>query len=159
MRTGCNVYQKINTMGMSQLDLILAVYRGTIGYLEQAKEAFVNEKYDIGRTACDKARKCIVHLYTTLDMEKGKEIAHYLGGLYAHTIEQLDLAVASKATGRLDDIIRVLANLREGWEGLRDQKNVNPENKAKENEIKPDAVPDDIELPSSKHNGQITFSA
>lgn len=104
---------------MSQLDLILAVYRGTIGYLEQAKNAFGQNDLDIGRTACDKARKCLVHLYTTLDMDKGKEIAHHLGSLYAYTIEQLDLAVASKSTKRLNDIIGVLATLKEGWEGLK----------------------------------------
>ena len=123
MKTGCEAYETINTMSMSQLDLILAVYRGAVGYLEQAKEAFAESRFDDGRTACDKARKCVVHLYTTLDMERGKEIARHLGHLYAYMIEQIDLAVASKSLKRIDDVIGVLNTLKEGWESLKENQN------------------------------------
>ncbi len=119
MKTGCKTYETINTMSMSQLDLILAVYGGAIGYLEQAKKAFGESDFNSGRMACDRARKCVVHLYTTLDMDRGKEIARHLGHLYAYMIEQIDLAVASKSLQRIDDVIGVLNTLKEGWEALK----------------------------------------
>jgi flagellar protein FliS len=122
MKTGCKAYETINTMSMSQLDLILAVYSGAVGYLEQAKEAFGESNFDRGRAACDRARKCVVHLYTTLDMDRGKEIARHLGHLYAYMIEQIDLAVASKSLQRINDVIGVLNTVKEGWEGLKGNK-------------------------------------
>lgn len=121
MESGFSTYQKINTMGMSQLDLILAVYRGAIGYLDQAKAAYADDRLADGRTACGRARKCMVHLYTTLDMEKGGMIATRLGQLYAFMIERIDLAVASKSIQLIEDVIGILGTIKEGWESLKDQ--------------------------------------
>ncbi len=120
MNKGFNTYKENSTMGMSQLDLILTVYRGAIKFIEQAKVEFEAERLTEGRTACEKARKCIVHLYTTLDMEKGEDIAEKLGQLYAFMIEQLDLAVASKSLDLLDSVIALLTTIKEGWDGLKD---------------------------------------
>lgn len=160
MKSGCNAYQTTKTMGMSQLDLILAVYSGTIGYLKQAKKAFQDGNLEAGRTACDRARKCVVHLYTTLDMDKGKEIAGYLGNLYAYVIEQLDLAVASKAAERFDDMIGVLTNLKEGWEGLKDNNKTDPAREEADNIDSGENPLEMMDSPASQ-NGQsrITFSA
>ena len=126
MKSGVGTYQKINTMGMSQLELILTVYNGTIGFLNRAKSDFKNNQLSSGRSACDKARKCLVHLYTTLDMDKGMQIAQNLGQLYTYMIEQVDLAVASKSEDQIDDVIHVLMTLKEGWEGLRSEAKVDP---------------------------------
>ena len=121
MNTGHNAYRETNTMGMSQLELILTVYRGAIGFLDQAKSDFDAGELKSGRTACEKARKCIVHLYTTLDMEKGEDIAAQLGQPYAFMIEQIDLAMANKSCELLDEVGSMLKTIREGWEGLRQQ--------------------------------------
>jgi len=119
MENGHNAYKRNNTMGMSQIDLILMVYRGAINFLEQAKLDFAVQKFTTGRTACDRARKCMVHLYTTLDMEKGAEIAEHLGQLYAFVIEQIDLTVADKSMSRLDELIQIITTLKEGWDGIK----------------------------------------
>jgi flagellar protein FliS len=119
MKRGFGTYHEINTMGKSQLDLILMIYRGAIGLLEQAKCDFQAGELTAGRAACEKARKCIVHLYTTLDMDKGQEIAARLGQLYAYMIEQLDLAMASKSLPILDAVAGMLATIKEGWENLK----------------------------------------
>ena len=119
MKTDQNEYRKTSTMGMSQLDLILSVYKGAINYVVQTKTDFQEANYSSGRTACEKARKCIVHLYTTLDMDKGEQIADYLGQLYAYIIKQLDLAVASKSQEQLDDVLNVLNTLKDGWNELK----------------------------------------
>jgi flagellar protein FliS len=119
MQNGFDTYQKMNTMGMSQLDLILTVYRGAIDLLEQSKTAFLEDNLDDGRTACEKARKFIVHLYTTLDMEKGEEIAAQLGQLYAFMIEQIDLAIANKSQELLGEVIGLLNIIMDGWKSLK----------------------------------------
>ena len=124
MKRGFSTYKQINTMGLSQLDLILTVYRGAIGLLSQAQSDFEQGKMNDGRTACDRARKCIVHLYTTLNMEKGEAIAVQLGQLYAFMIQQIDLAVASKSCKLLGDVKSILGTIKEAWEGLKDRETV-----------------------------------
>jgi len=124
MKRGYATYKEIDTMGMSQVDLILTVYRGAMAYLDQAQSDFESGKLTDGRTACERARKCIVHLYTTLDMEKGGAIADHLARLYAYIVEQLDLAVANKSCSLLHDINKILGGLKEGWEGLKRQEAV-----------------------------------
>ncbi len=121
MKRAQNAYQTTNTLGMSQLDLIIQVYRGAIGFMRTAKTSFQENHFTEGRTACEKARKCVVHLYTTLDMDKGREIAENLSRLYAYAIKQIDLVEASKSMDQIDDVINVLTTLKEGWEALKHQ--------------------------------------
>jgi flagellar protein FliS len=120
MKKGHHAYNEINTMGMSQLDLILTVYRGAISFLTQARTAYDAGNSADGRLLSERARRCIVHLYTTLDMEKGEDIAIRLGQLYAFMIEQLDLAMAQQSVSRLGNIIRNLETIKEGWEDLKE---------------------------------------
>ena len=120
MKKGLNTYREINTMGMSQVDLILTVYRGAIGFVESAATAFEAGKTAEGQAACERTRRCLVHLYTTLDMEKGKAIAAKLGQLYVYMIEQLDLAAAGGSTAILGEIAGMLTTIKEGWESLKD---------------------------------------
>lgn len=120
MKKGYDTYKEINTLGMSQLDLILTVYKGAINFLQKARRDFAAGKADEGHQACERARRCIVHLYTTLDMDKGEAIAARLGQLYAFMIEQLDLAAAQRSGDLLVNIIGMLETIKEGWESLKD---------------------------------------
>ncbi len=106
-------------MGMSQVDLIVTVYRGTAAYLRQAAGNFKEQQPDAARGLCGRARNCLVHLYTTLDMDKGGIIAERLGRLYAYMIEQLDLAAAGGDVNSLDQIAALLDTIKEGWEGIK----------------------------------------
>lgn len=119
MKKGFETYQVTQVMGMSQVDLILTVYRGTIAYLEQAADHFRGGRINQGKKAGEKARRCLVHLYTTLDMDKGGAIAAQLGKLYAYMIEEIDMAVAGARGEPLENIVRLLHTIKEGWDGLK----------------------------------------
>jgi flagellar protein FliS len=160
MRKGLNTYREINTMGMSQVDLILTVYRGAIGFVESATTAFEAGKTAEGQAACERIRRCLVHLYTTLDMEKGQAIAAKLGQLYAYMIEQLDLAAASGSTKILGDVARMLTTIKEGWESLKESENGMAASGLSANGAEDDVRPDDEPGPGSrKSNERITISA
>jgi len=120
MKRGHDTYKEINTLGMSQIDLILTVYRGAINFLQKARREFEAGHADEGHYACERGRRCIVHLYTTLDMDKGEAIAAQLGQLYAFIIEQLDLAAAQRSGDLLLSIIGMLETIKEGWESLKE---------------------------------------
>ncbi len=114
-------YRESDTLGKSQLDLILQVYDGALSYYNQARDAYVDENWDSGYKTLERARKFVVHLFTTLDPEKGGEVAENLGKLYTYIIAQTDLVVATKDIAVIDSIIEVLTNLRKGWQGLKEQ--------------------------------------
>lgn len=125
-------YQKINTIGKSQIDLIIQVYDNGILNFNLAKDNFSKNKIENGHKNLDKARNILTHLYTTLDMEKGGDIATQLSKLYAFIINQINIVDATKDISQIDDIITIMENLREGWIGLKEQQAQQPLNESAE---------------------------
>ncbi len=116
-------YRTTETLGKSQLELILQVYDGAIKAFKTAREHYQNNNNDDGYEQIQKARKFVTHLFTTLNTEKGGDIAHNLGKLYTVILCQIDTIEASKDLALIDNNVQLLSNLREGWVGLRDQQN------------------------------------
>jgi flagellar protein FliS len=83
-----------------------------------------------GYEKMERAKKFLTHLYTTLDPDNGGEIAERLGKIYAFVLSQTDIAQATKDLQIIDDNISVLKNVREGWQGLKDQQNNGAGNEA-----------------------------
>ena len=114
-------YQTTDTLGKSQLDLIIKVYDGAIAAYKKASKAFEKEDNTQGREQLEKAKKFVTHLYTTLDMEKGGDIAKQLSDLYSFVVNQTNIVDATKDLKEIDDIIGILDNLRQGWVELKQQ--------------------------------------
>jgi flagellar protein FliS len=112
-------YQQSSILGKSPLDLVIQVYDGAIGAFEKAGEALRKEDFNVSRDQLEKARKFLTHLYTTLDMERGGEIASHLSRLYAFVISQTHIIEATKELRLIDDNVNILKNLRSGWAGLK----------------------------------------
>jgi flagellar protein FliS len=113
-------YRRVDTLGKSQLDLILQVYDGALKSLNQARHNYEHEDFQAGYEDMERVKKFVTHLYTTLDLEKGGEVAANLSRLYAYVITQTYVVQATKDLEQLDSIGGVLRNLREGWAGLRE---------------------------------------
>ncbi len=127
-------YQQIDTMGKSQLDLILQVYDGAIASYNTARECYKNEDFQSGYEQLEKAKRFITHLYTTLDLARGGEIAENLGKLYAFLINQTNLAAATKDMTVLTGNLKILGKLREGWSGIK-EKNPDDQRRPAENTV------------------------
>lgn len=111
-------YQRAQINGASQRDLIVMCYKGGIKYLLDSRQKLEAGDINGFSEAIEKAHRVIVHLYTTLDMEKGGEIAEKLAELYAFLINQIYLLNATKSLELFDGIIKVMTTLKEGWEGI-----------------------------------------
>jgi flagellar protein FliS len=118
MHRGLTTYQKAQTEGLSQRDLIVMCYKGAIRYLTEAKDRHQKNDFDGFSELLEKAHRVIFHLYTTLDMDRGGEIADRLADLYAFLISQLYLVNATKDVDIVDKLIGILSTLRDGWVGL-----------------------------------------
>ena len=126
-----NTYQQIETSSNTQLDLILKVYDGAIRAFTTASEHYQKEEFNEGYEQLEKSRKFLTHLYTTLDMDKGGEVAQNLGQLYVYMINQINVVEATKDTKLIKENIDILNNIRSGWKSLKDE-----EIKEKLNQIK-----------------------
>lgn len=114
-------YRKAETLGKSQLDLIIQVYDGAIAAFRAAAKFYQVKDYRAGSEQLEKAKRCVTYLYTTLNPEAGGTIAENLGKLYAFIINQTNVAQATKDLSVIDDNITVLDNVRLGWLGLKQQ--------------------------------------
>jgi len=111
-------YRTADTMGKSQIELILQVYDGAIKAFTKAREHYEQEQNNEGHEELEKARKFLTHLYTTLDTDRGGDVAENLGKLYALIISQTDIVQATKDLKMIDTNLTLLGNLREGWAGI-----------------------------------------
>ena len=121
MNRQISTYTDVDTLGRSQVELILKVYSGAQASLESAIAHYRNGDFADGYTDVETARKFVVHLYTTLDFSAGGEVATNLGRLYVYLLSEFDAIEATKNTAHLESCITVLRNLRTGWEGIRDR--------------------------------------
>jgi len=121
MDESLKTYLTVNTEGKTQVELVLQVYDGAIKEYLKAIEHLKQEEHTKARDTLDKAKKFIVHLYTTLDPENGGEVAENLGKLYTFAICQTEVATATKDIQIVDDIVNILGNLRDGWKELAEK--------------------------------------
>jgi flagellar protein FliS len=115
-------YHAADTMGRSMPELVVKVYDGAIGNLHQAREHYRNKNLQSGYESMERVKKFIVHLYTTLDEEKGGEIAEKLSKIYVYIIEQINMVQATKDLKMIDDAVEILNNVRDGWVQLAGNK-------------------------------------
>jgi len=121
MECSTKSYEETNVHGMSQLDLVIKVYDGAITAYQDAAHSYKKSDSQKGYDFLERAKRFVVHLYTTLDEEKGAEIATGLGKLYSFVIAETDVVSATKDIKKIDDLVAILDNLRQGWLGLKEQ--------------------------------------
>lgn len=119
MNNKLEAYRYADTMGKSPLDLVITVYDGAIKALRTAAEYYRNKKNQDGYDEIQKARRMVTHLYTTLDTEKGGQVAANLGKMYSWVIAQLSIIEATKDVEQIEAVVIALNNLRSGWVELR----------------------------------------
>jgi flagellar secretion chaperone FliS len=118
MQKDIEKYKEMQIAGLKQKDLIVMLYGGAIKYLKEAKKHIKNNNVSGWQTSFDKARKIILHLYSTLNTKEGGIIAEKLQNLYAYIVEQICAANALKDTKIVDQIIPLLDTIKEGWEKI-----------------------------------------
>ena len=120
MGTHIGAYREAVTLGKSQVELVIQVYDGAIAELQFARDRYEKSDFTRGALNLDRAERMITHLYTTLDMDEGGEIAVNLGKLYVWIISKVHEVKATKEPARFDECLGILRNLRAGWAAIKD---------------------------------------
>ena len=132
MNKKISTYRSMDSAGKSQPEILVKVYDGTIRKMREAIDYYEKKDYDPGYKSLETAKTAMVHLYGSLNNEKGGEIAEKLGQLYAFVVERINYVQATKDTKTLEECIGVLGNIRDGWDELASQ--------VKSKKIKPDQM-------------------
>jgi flagellar protein FliS len=115
---GINTYRQTEVQSRTPLELVVMLYDGALRFTHEARTAIVER--DIARRgrAVSRAMAIIAELQNSLDMDGGGEIAASLDKLYTFVNDRLIDASVRQDIRPLDEALRVLTTLREGWSNI-----------------------------------------
>jgi len=123
MYKGSNTYQEIAMQTSSPTKLVVMLYEGTILFLQQSISAIQSNDLDRKRQAVDRAVAVIQHLQSTLDMNRGGEVAAELDKLYSYIHSKILEGSTQLQIAPLEEAIKLLTVLLSGWEEAAKGKN------------------------------------
>lgn len=103
----------------SQADLLILLYDGAMKYLSQAKERILARDFKGKGQLLAKASDVINELQSSLNKEKGGEIAENLSRLYFYCNSRLLMANLKMDTEAIDQVINILKGLRSAYAEIK----------------------------------------
>ncbi len=116
-------YKTTKVKTANQKTLILMLYDGAITSLRSALDLMVKGEGHSQETIHKylvKSQDIITELMTSLDMEKGGEIAQNLFNLYDFFFNEISQANIKKEPGNLKEVLKFLEELKEAWEQVKE---------------------------------------
>ena len=111
-------YGPEQVMAADPVALVAMLYDKAVLSLKAAVQAIHKDEIEVRWKNSHRAREIINHLFMTLDLEKGGEIASNLEALYAYMLQRLlDVDVKNDARAA-EDVIELLEPLRASWSEL-----------------------------------------
>ncbi len=106
----------INEADLTPEELLLMLYKGAIGFCNEAKVVLEDGDTDLFNEKIKRIQAIINELMVTLDMDNGGEIAENLYNLYEYINRRLIQANIRKDPEIVDEVKGLLIDLKEGWE-------------------------------------------
>jgi flagellar protein FliS len=117
-------YRKMQIETADPANLILMLFDRAIALIEKAKNEIIEKQHEEKNISITKATNIVFELLTSLDKDKGGEIATSLARLYNFVIRELTDANANLNTKALDNTKRILSELRDAWKSTMNDPNV-----------------------------------
>jgi flagellar protein FliS len=117
-------YRETQIKTANQIKLIVMLYDGAMRHLNLALEDLTgsHEHYDRVNNHIVAAQDIISELMASLDFERGGEIARGLFSIYSYANRRLLDGNVRKDRAPLEEVKRLLAELREAWAGISARK-------------------------------------
>jgi flagellar secretion chaperone FliS len=115
---GANQYLQTQVQSRSPLELVVMLYDGAIQSADAARDALAAGNIPARRAALSRMTAIIAQLQNTLDMERGADIAENLDRIYSWAINRILDATVARDPKPIDEVRRVLENLREAWQTI-----------------------------------------
>lgn len=112
---GLSTYQQTQVQSRTPLELVVMMYDGALKFLQQTRDAIERGDIRARHDASTRALTIVSELQSTLNLERGGDIARQLDELYVYVNGRILQASADNAVAPVDDAARVLQTLRESW--------------------------------------------
>ena len=118
VQDGYSQYKEVDlaarTAAASPLELVLVLF----AELERAKSHIEGRRFEKKAQSINKCIDILNALTSSLEFETGGELVVNLSRLYDHCVYRLYEASGELSAEKIDEVMLILSNLREGWEGL-----------------------------------------
>jgi flagellar protein FliS len=101
--------------------LIVMLYDGAIRFINEAAYAMQQRDYETQNAKLQRAQKILAELISSLDFDKGGEIAENLFRLYTYMYNQLVEANINDSRERLEHVAHLLSEFREAWDTIANE--------------------------------------
>lgn len=109
-------YQKSSTETASREQILIMLYDGAIQFLNKAKIALSEKKYDQSHENIIRAEDIIQEFINSMDKEAAPQLAENLISLYEYFIRRLVYANVKKQVEPIDEVLGYLKNLKATWQ-------------------------------------------
>ncbi|MGP0102157.1 MAG: flagellar export chaperone FliS [Solirubrobacteraceae bacterium] len=107
-------YRRGAVLAATPGELVVMLYDGARRFLRQAVTAMDAGEIERAHTTLRYGERIISHLDATLDFEQG-EIPQRLHAIYVFCLSQLNAARIGQDTTKVEEVSRLLGELREAW--------------------------------------------
>jgi len=115
---GINAYKQINVTTADPKRLILMCYEGAISSLKTAKGKYISGEYELKGNAIQKTQDILSLLMSSLNFEKGGEIARNLESLYNYMLRRIIEGDVKGDVKAFDEVILILIELESAWKEI-----------------------------------------
>ena len=112
---GADAYRRLHIETRTPLELIVILYDTALMRIAEARAAVERNDLPARRDAISRAMAIVSELQSTLNLKDGGEIAASLDSLYSYATTGLIEASTHTSGTSLNDVEKVLRNLREAW--------------------------------------------
>lgn len=109
------------TSRASPVELVLLLTDGLLDELARARAHIEARRYEQKAASIDKCIEIINGLSSSLDFEGGGETVTNLARIYDFCAAHLHGAGIKLDPAMVDEVIRVLTTIRQGWKGIQDR--------------------------------------
>ncbi|PJA34358.1 MAG: flagellar export chaperone FliS [Zetaproteobacteria bacterium CG_4_9_14_3_um_filter_53_7] len=119
--TGYRAYQGHQVDGAGPLGLVLLTYEALYKSLGQTRMAIQAGDMMAEANHTGRAMEALIELSSSLNMDAGGQVAQSLSSLYVYMMNKLTEGLCSGSTERVEEVIKLVQELREGWMQLSAQ--------------------------------------
>lgn len=128
---GARTYYAQSILTASPGQLVLMLYDGALRFLGQAQAAFATDpatpkRIETINAAILRAQNILIELQSNLDHQAGGQYAADLARLYDYYLRRLLEANLQKRREPVDEVERLLRQLRDGWSEMLRKDEVSP---------------------------------
>ena len=112
-------YERTKVETADQRQLILMLYDASIRFMRKGMARIESSDIEAAHNYLVRSREIVAELLATLKPEKAGEVGQNLQRLYVYVFNRLVEANLTKDKAKVDECIRLMSTLREGWAQIK----------------------------------------